>query len=94
MALVTWKTIVISIGVLLVDLGVYVFLGLLLMNYDDLYEASKGAYWSWASMNAADHLTVVALNFWHGVNLLALTYIGFRAYRTVRKGGLQSRKHV
>ncbi len=49
------KNILISIGVILFDLFVYLVLGMLLMNYDDFYDESKGEYWSLESMTFGQH---------------------------------------
>ena len=40
-AFVNWKTLLVTIGIVILDLIVYVFLGLLLMSYEDFYDAMK-----------------------------------------------------
>lgn len=63
------------------DIFVYIVLGLLLMSYDDNYDASKGEYWSWRSMSAFDRYAFAALNLWHVVNIIAVAYVGYKIYR-------------
>jgi hypothetical protein len=48
--ILTVKNTLIGIAIIIFDLAVYIFLGLLLMNYDDFYDESKGEYWSLGSM--------------------------------------------
>ena len=52
----------IGIGIILIDLAVYIFLGLLLMSYDDFYDESKGEYWSWESMSGFDKAVVSGIH--------------------------------
>lgn len=78
------KTISISVLILLLDISVYIFLGLLLMSYDDFYDESKGEYWSWASMNTAEQLTVVGLNFWHLINIIVVSYIIYPTFKLIK----------
>ena len=50
----TIKNVLIAISIILLDLAVYIYIGLLLMNYDDFYDGSKGAYWSLESGTMSD----------------------------------------
>jgi hypothetical protein len=43
------------------DLAVYIMLGLMLMTYDDFYDASKGEYRSLASMTPAQQAMTLQL---------------------------------
>ncbi|RYE39388.1 MAG: hypothetical protein EOP48_25850 [Sphingobacteriales bacterium] len=69
------------IALIVADIFVYVFLGMLLMSYDDNYDASKGEYFSWTSMNTFDRYAYIALNLWHAVNIIAVVYFGYKIYR-------------
>lgn len=42
----TIKNIILGIPIILIDLVVYIFLGIAMMDYDDFYEESKGEYMS------------------------------------------------
>lgn len=52
-----------QIALVIADNFVYTALCLLLMSYEDNYDASKGECWSWNSMNSFDSYVSVALNF-------------------------------
>lgn len=75
------KNISIGIGLIIIDLAVYVFLGLMLMSYDDFYDESKGAYFSLESMTFWQKINYISLNLWHLINLI---FIGFLVYKIVK----------
>lgn len=52
------KIILISAVLIILDLFVYVALGMLLMNYDDFYDESKGEYWSLKSMTLSEKVHI------------------------------------
>ncbi|WP_341225570.1 hypothetical protein [uncultured Arcticibacterium sp.] len=85
----TIKNILIAIGIILFDLSVYVFLGLLLMNYDDFYDESKGEYWSLESMDFWQKANYIGLNIWHLINLIVIGYVIYRVIKIIRKNALQ-----
>lgn len=82
---ISWKHIILGIGVVIIDLAVYKLLGLLLMNYDDFYTEDKGEYWSLASMTTSEKITYIGLNVWHVINVLGIVYIGYRLTRKLKK---------
>ncbi len=59
------KIAAITLLFLFLDLAIYLILGVAMMQYEDFYDESKGAYWSWESMTTFDKSVVVSLNFWH-----------------------------
>lgn len=73
----TVKNILITIGIIITDLIIYFFLSLLLMNYDDFYDESKGEYWSLGSMNFWQKINYIGLNIWHLINIIGIGYIIF-----------------
>lgn len=79
------KNIFIWTGIILIDLVVYVILGMLLMQYDDFYDESQGAYWSLESMNFWQKVNYVGLNLWHLINLILIGYLIYRFIRKLRK---------
>lgn len=79
---ISWKHIMIGIGVVIFDLAVYVLLGLLLMNYDDFQTEVNGEYWSLAKMTTTEKITYIGLNAWHVINLLGIVYT---LYSLIRK---------
>lgn len=68
-----------------VDLFVFLILGLLQMGYDDAFDESKGAYWSFASMNATEKLISICSFGWFVVNVMGIVYLGFRIYKRWKK---------
>ena len=75
---VKWGTIV------LLDLFMFFFLGVLLMIYDDNYDSSKGEYWSLASMNAKEKAIYLSYNFWCVINVIVLIYFGIKLYNRIK----------
>lgn len=76
--LLTTKNLLIGIGIILLDLVVYMILGLLLMSYDDFYDESKGEYWSLESMTFWQKVNYIGLNIWHLVNLILMAFVIFK----------------
>jgi hypothetical protein len=87
--ILTIKNVLIGIVVIIFDLAVYIFLGLLLMNYDDFYDESKGEYWSLESMTTSDKITYFGLQFWHLVNIVLIAYLIYKIVKGIRKNALQ-----
>ncbi len=79
------KNILLGVGFIIIDLSVYVFLGLLLMNYDDFYDESKGPYWSLESMTTFQKLNYLGVYVWHIVNILIIGYVIYRVIKALRK---------
>ncbi len=75
---ISWKHIISGIGIVVIDLAVYIILGLLLMNYDDFYNVSEGQYWSLASMTTTEKTAYIGLQFWHVINVCGILYILYR----------------
>lgn len=83
--LFTLKNILIAIGLLLFDLVVYIFLGLMLMGYDDFYEESKGEYWSLESMTFWQKTNYIGLYLWHLVNVVFIVFLIYKIVNKVKK---------
>jgi len=79
-------------SIIIVDIFIFLFLGLLQMQYDDFYDESKGEYWSLASMNMQEKIFFLALQFWQILNIIGIIciviYIGRKIYK--RKKTLNS----
>ena len=83
--LFTIKNILIAVGIILFDLIVYIFLGLMLMNYDDFYDESKGEYWSLESMDFWQKVNYIGLNVWHLINLIAIVILIYGIVKEIKK---------
>lgn len=66
---------------LLLDLAVYMVLGLLLMAYDDAYDGSKGGYWSFAGMNTEEKVFYIAINAWNILNVIGVSCLLYRIFK-------------
>lgn len=75
------KKILVSILFIIADLTIYLLLGLLMMQYDDFYDETKGGYWSWDSMSSFDRMVFVSLQFWNIINILIVLYLAYRGYK-------------
>ena len=73
--------IIFGLAVITADLFVYIFLGILLMGYDDNYNISKGEYWSLASMNSTEKVLYYAFHLWNIINIAGVVCIGYRIYK-------------
>lgn len=74
-------------ALLALDVIVYGFIGLLMMNYDDHWDASQGEYGSWASMRPVDQAILAGFYVWNAVNLIVLFYVIRKIFRA------RSQKH-
>jgi hypothetical protein len=77
------KQVLIWLAIIAVDIFVFIILGLLLMNYDDFYDSSKGEYWSLESMNPTEKVIYICYNVWVVLNIIGLLYIGYKIYRKI-----------
>jgi hypothetical protein len=69
------------IGLLILDLSVYIFCGLFMMGYDDFYDESQGEYFSFSSMEMKYKVVYVFSNFWLILNGILLLYFLFNLYK-------------
>jgi hypothetical protein len=70
-----------GMAIILADIFVFIILGMLLMDYDDNYDSSKGAYWSFASMNAKEKTFYIIYNLWILLNIIVFIFVGLRIYK-------------
>ena len=82
--IITLKKVTIGIGLIMLDLAVYVVLGLMLMDYDDFYDESKGKYWSLESMTTSQKVTYIGLNIWNIINILIIGYIIYKIIKILK----------
>jgi hypothetical protein len=75
--------IILGLIIIGIDILVYLFLGILQMDYDDSYNSSKGEYWSLASMNKWQLLYYCMLQLWNILNIFGLIFIGRKIYKRI-----------
>jgi hypothetical protein len=76
--IISIRNILFGIGVLTINSVIYIAFGLLLMNYDDFYDESKGYYWSYESMNFYQKVIFIGFNLWNILNLILIVYLMYR----------------
>lgn len=79
--IVTIKNILLGILFILLDLVVYVFLGIAMMDYDDFYEESKGEYMSLESMDVFQKSIFISMNIWNIINIVLVICIIYKVYK-------------
>jgi hypothetical protein len=67
----------------LIDVSIYIILGLFLLDYDDFYDESKSAYWSFESMNSYQKKIYIVYNIWVVIHLLFALYLIIQFIRKV-----------
>jgi hypothetical protein len=83
--LFTLKNILIGIGLIVLDLAVYLFLGVMLMEYDDSYEESKGEYWSLESMTFWQKVNYISVYIWYLVNIIFIVFLIYKIVIGIKK---------
>lgn len=61
-----------------VDLVLYVFLAFQLLNYEDSYNKSKGAFYSLSSMTDTEKLSYIGFKIWIVLNFALILYLASR----------------
>lgn len=79
------KNIIIAFGLLIIDLAIYLFLGLMMMGYEDFYDESKGPWYSLESMTTEQKFYYISLEIWNVLNLLIIAYFLYRLFRIIKK---------
>jgi len=74
------------IGLLIVfiDLIVYIFLGLVILGYEDFYDESKGAYWSLESMTIGQKAAYIGWYVWYCTNIIIILYFLMKFFKLIR----------
>ncbi len=78
------KRILIVALLLAVDLAVFVFLGLLMMNYEDFYMPEDGPWYSFQSMSSQEIFIWFAYQGWFVINVFILIYFIYRWIKKIR----------
>lgn len=71
----TLKNTSIALALLIVDVLIYGYLALMLMDYEDNYDVSKGAYWSWESMTPTQRIYSTTFEFWGVLNIIVFIWL-------------------
>ncbi len=79
------RNIFIAILIIAIDISIYVFLGLLLINYEDFYDSSKGSYYSLASMTFNQKIYYITFIIWEIINIIGIGYLIIKVIQKIRK---------
>ncbi|MDP5104690.1 MAG: hypothetical protein NWQ31_00800 [Polaribacter sp.] len=77
----TIKNIFLGILFILIDLVVYIVIGLIIMTYEDFYDKNLGPYWSLESMTLTQKLAYIGFYVWWVLNIILLIFIGYKIFQ-------------
>jgi hypothetical protein len=65
----------------ILDLSVFIFCGIYMMGYEDLYDESQGEYFGFSSMKMEYKIVWGFYNFWIVLNCVLFFYFIYTLYR-------------
>jgi len=68
------------IVLVIVDVAVYILLGLFLMGNEDKYGETSGELWSWKSLTTTTKTVYILLTTWNILNILLILYFLYRIF--------------
>lgn len=80
-----WKRFFIILLFIFFDLVVYIFLGLILLGYEDLYDPKKGEYWSLKSMTFGQKTAYIGWYIWYAINVILVIYLLIKLFKKLKK---------
>lgn len=63
---------------ILLDLAIYLIIGLIILGYEDFYSEEKGPYWSLESMTLIQKIAYIGYYIWFVLNFLMIGYLIFK----------------
>lgn len=72
------------IAVIMADIAIYAFIGILLSNYEDNYNPSDGDYGNFCSMTNFDILSLILLYIWHMLNVVFIAVNTIKIYKWLK----------
>lgn len=82
---INWKRFLIGLIFIFIDLIIYIFLGLILLGYEDFYDENKGEYWSLASMTLGQKIAYICWYAWYVINIVIIVFIVYRFFKKTKK---------
>lgn len=61
--------------ILILDFVLWIIIGLILLNYEDFYDESKGEYFSLASMTMVEKMAYISYYLWVIFNVAVIIYL-------------------
>lgn len=72
------KEILLAILFIVIDVALWIIIGLVLLNYEDFYDESKGEYFSLDSMSLIEKIAYFSYYLWIILNIVLIIYISYR----------------
>ncbi len=76
------RYIALLLGMVVVDIAVYLILGVAMMRYDDFHDESEEGYLSLSSMDLTDKIIHLSFGLWNVINLFVL---GLAIYKLIKR---------
>ena len=61
-----------------IDIVLWIIIGLILLNYEDNWDASKGYYFSLDGMTSVEKIAFISYYIWIVLNILLVVYVIYR----------------
>ncbi|RFZ85335.1 hypothetical protein DYU05_06985 [Mucilaginibacter terrenus] len=90
--MIRWKTWLLIAIAVIADAAVYIYCGLMMMEYEDLYDESKGPLNSWDSHTQQQKVAIIIWAIWLVVNIAAVAYCMYRFFKKLvaRRGRMKN----
>ena len=75
---------------ILLDFALYIIIGLILLNYEDTWDSTKGYYWSLGGMTFIEKIAYISYYILIIINILILIYLSFKIFKYLKKKLLHS----
>ena len=83
--MINWKCFITVLLLVVLDFAIYIFFGLVILNYEDFYNESKGEYWSLMSMTTVEKIAYVGYFVWCIVNILLILWFTYKLIKVLRR---------
>lgn len=68
-----------------IDLALYIIIGLILLNYEDTWDSTKGYYWSLGGMTLLEKVAYISYYILIVINILIIIYLSFKFFKYLKK---------
>ncbi|TBV27626.1 hypothetical protein DMZ43_00820 [Meridianimaribacter sp. CL38] len=68
-----------------IDVALYIIIGLILLNYEDTWDSTKGYYWSLGGMTLREKVAYISYYILIVINILIIIYLSFKFFKYLKK---------
>lgn len=68
-----------------IDVALYIIIGLILLNYEDTWDSTKGYYWSLGEMTLIQKVAYISYYILIVINILIIIYLSFKFFKYLKK---------